>query len=123
MVYDPYIGPPNWANDLIEELINAKRRGVNVRVIIEYRTYSDFLDNNLRTRNYLFSNGVSITLDNEPDTDHLKLVIIDDKIIYIGSHDWNEPSLFSNHETSVKIISEKLAQMLREYIEINFRQQ
>lgn len=121
MIYDPYHDPPNWANDLIEELINAKRRGVNVRVIIEYRTYSGFLDNNLWARNYLFSNGVSVKLDDEPDNDHLKLVIIDDKIIYTGSHDWNDPSLFSNHEISVKIISEKLSQALREYIEANFR--
>jgi len=121
MVYDPYHDPPHWANDLIEELINAKRRGVNVRVIIEYRTYSGFLDNNLRTCSYLFSNGVSVTLDDKPDTDHLKLVIIDDEIIYVGSHDWNEPSLFSDHEISVKIVSEKLAQTLKEYIETNFR--
>ncbi|MEM2455465.1 MAG: phospholipase D-like domain-containing protein, partial [Candidatus Bathyarchaeia archaeon] len=103
MIYDKYYTPPDWANDLIEELIYAKRRGVNVKVIIEYRTYSGFLDDNLWTRDYLFSNNVSVKLDDEPDTDHLKLVIIDDKIIYIGSHDWNDPSLFSNHEISVKI--------------------
>ncbi|MBS7634650.1 hypothetical protein KEJ34_04025 [Candidatus Bathyarchaeota archaeon] len=121
MIYDPYHDPPNWANDLIEELINAKRRGVNVRVIIEYRTYSGFLENNLWAHNYLFSNGVSVKLDDEPDNDHLKLVIIDDKIIYIGSHDWNDPSLFSNHEISVKIVSEKLSKTLREYVEANFR--
>ncbi|MEM2513612.1 MAG: phospholipase D-like domain-containing protein, partial [Candidatus Bathyarchaeia archaeon] len=98
-----------------------KRRGVNVKVIIEYRTYSGFLDDNLWTRDYLFSNNVSVKLDDEPDTDHLKLVIIDDKIIYIGSHDWNDPSLFSNHEISVKILSEKLAQELREYVEATFK--
>lgn len=121
MIYDPYHDPPNWANDLIEELINAKRRGVNVRVVIEYRTYSGFLDDNLWAHNYLFSNGVSVKLDDEPDNDHLKLVMIDDKIIYIGSHDWNDPSLFSDHEISVKIVSEKLSQMLREYVEANFR--
>lgn len=121
MIYDKHYTPPDWANDLIEELIYAKRRGVNVKVIIEYRTYSGFLDDNLWTRDYLFSNNVSVKLDDEPDTDHLKLVIIDDKIIYIGSHDWNDPSLFSNHEISVKILSEKLAQELREYIEATFK--
>ncbi|MEM2702753.1 MAG: phospholipase D-like domain-containing protein [Candidatus Bathyarchaeia archaeon] len=121
MIYDKYYTPPDWANDLIEELIYAKRRGVNVKVIIEYRTYSGFLDDNLWTRDYLFSNNVSVKLDDEPDTDHLKLVIIDDKIIYIGSHDWNDPSLFSNHEISVKILSEKLAQELREYVEATFK--
>lgn len=120
MIYDPYYDPPNWANDLIEELINAKRRGVNVRVVIEYRTYSGFLDDNLRAHNYLFSNGISVKLDDEPDNDHFNLVIIDDKIIYTGSHNWNDPSLFSDREISVKIVSEKLSQTLREYIEANF---
>ncbi len=114
MVYDPD-DPLDWANDLIRELINARERGVNVTVVIEYRTYTGYMDSNLEEYNYLSANGVNVKLDEESDTDHMKLVIIDDKIVYIGSHNWSESALYYNHETSVKIVSEEIAEIFKEY--------
>ena len=119
MVYDPD-DLFDWANDLIRELVNAEKRGVNVTVIIEYRTYYGYMDRNLEAYNYLLSNGVNVKLDYEPDTDHLKLVIIDGKIVYVGSHNWSEASLYYNHETSVEIISEEIAQIFLQYIIENY---
>mgnify|MGYP001626403931 CR=1 FL=1 len=119
MIYDPS-DPFDWANDLIRELVNAKNRGVNVTVNIEYRTYFGYMDENLEAYNYLSSNGVYVKLDTGTDTDHLKLVIIDDKIVYIGSHNWSESSLYYNRETSVEIVSEKIAQTFKEYIKTNY---
>jgi len=119
MIYDPE-DSFDWANDLIRELVNAKDRGVNVTVIIEYRTYFGYMDRNLEAYTYLSSNGVSVKLDNDTDTDHLKLVIIDDKIVYVGSHNWSESALYYNHETSIKIISEEIAQTFKQYIETNY---
>ena len=119
MVYDPD-DSFDWANDLIRELVNAEKRGVNVTVIIEYRTYYGYMDRNLEAYNYLLSNGVNVKLDYEPDTDHLKLVIIDGKIVYVGSHNWSEASLYYNHETSVEIISEEIAQIFLQYIVENY---
>ena len=115
MVYDPD-DPFDWANDLIEELVHAEERGVNVTVILEYRTYFDYMDKNLEAYNYLTMHGVKVILDEESDTDHMKLVIIDGKIVYIGSHNWSESALYYNHEVSVKIISEEMAQSLQEYL-------
>jgi len=114
----------DWANDLIRELVNAKNRGVNVSVIIEYRVYSyygaKYMDENLPAYNYLLSNGVNVKLENETETDHLKLVIIDDEIVYVGSHNWSESALYYNHETSVKIVSEEIAQTFLEYLKNNY---
>ena len=119
MIYDPD-DSYDWANDLIRELVNAKRRGVNVNVIIEYRTYYGYMDGNLEAYDYLSANGVNVKLDNETDTDHLKLVIIDDKIVYVGSHNWSESALYYNHETSVRIVSEEIAQTFIEYLKSNY---
>ena len=119
MIYDPD-DSYDWANDLIRELVNAKRRGVNVNVIIEYRTYYGYMDGNLEAYNYLSANGVNVKLDNETDTDHLKLVIIDDRIVYVGSHNWSESALYYNHETSVRIVSEEIAQTFIEYLKSNY---
>jgi len=63
------------------------------------------MNGNPEVYNYLSQNGVNVQLDEKNDTDHMKLVIIDGYIIYIGSHNWSESSLYYNHETSVKMIS------------------
>lgn len=119
MIYDPD-DSFDWANDLIRELVYAKERGVNVTVIIEYRTYWGYMDENLEAYNFLSANNVNVRLDNETDTDHMKLVIIDDEIVYIGSHNWSESGLYYNHETSVKIVSENIARIFKEYLTTAF---
>ena len=105
----------DWANDLIRELIYARERGVNVTVILEYRTYWNYMDENLDAYNYLSANGVNILLDNDTETDHMKLVIIDDYIVYIGSHNWSESGLYYNRESSIKIVSPEIAKVFKEY--------
>jgi hypothetical protein len=54
------------------------------------------MDDNLPAYNYVHSNGVNVKLDNETDTDHLKLV------------------------NSVKIISKEIAQNFIEYLKNNY---
>jgi len=116
MIYDPG-DLDDWANDLIEELVSAKDRGVNVTVIIENRTYFGYMNDNLEAYQYLSENNVTVQLDNEDDTDHMKLVIIDDSIVYVGSHNWSESGLYYNHETSVKIVSEDIAEIFTAYFD------
>ena len=65
---------------------------------------------------YLQENGINVILDEQTSTDHMKLLIIDEKITYIGSHNWSESSLYYNTETSVKIVNQNFATALREYV-------
>ena len=116
MIYDPD-DPFDWANDLIRELVNAKERGVKVEVLLEYRTYNGYMDVNLEAYNYLKMHGVNVRLDYEKDTDHMKLIVIDGRIVYVGSHNWSEAALYYNHETSVKIVSEEIAKTYEAYFE------
>lgn len=114
MKYDPK-DSFDWANDLIRALVAAHRRGVKVKVYLEYRTYFDYIKCNYITYEYLKSQGIEVKLDYGHDTDHMKLVIIDNKIVYIGSHNWSESALYYNHEISVRIVSESLAKKAKEY--------
>ena len=45
----------------------------------------------------------------------MKLVIIDDEIVYVGSHNWTESGLSYNSETSVRIVSEEIATIFKDY--------
>ena len=119
MIYDPD-DSFDWGNNLIRELVYADERGINVSVVIEYRTYWDYMDQNLEAYNYLLTNNVNVQLDYETTTDHMKLVIIDDKIVYVGSHNWSESALYYNYETSVKIVSKDIAEIFKEYLETAF---
>ena len=114
MKYDPN-DAVDWANDLIRELVNAKDKGISVTVLIENRTYFESKSENIEAYNYLSRNGINVHIDNEDDTDHMKLVIIDDTMVYVGSHNWSEASLYHNHETSVKIISDTIADTFKDY--------
>jgi len=122
MIYDPD-DSFDWANDLIKELVYADERGVNVSVVIEYRKWEPLgnMTANLDAYNYLLAHNVTVHLDNNENyTDHMKLVIIDDKIVYVGSHNWSESGLYYNHETSVRIVSEDIAKIFKEYLETTF---
>jgi len=67
------------------------------------------------------TNGVPVQMDNNgTTTDHLKLVVIDNKIVYVGSHNWSESALYYNHETSVRTVSEIIANLFEEYLEVTY---
>ncbi len=114
MIYDPD-DPEDWANDVVRELVEARERGVDVTVILEYRTYWGCMDENLEAYEYLTSHGVTVYLDEDAETDHMKLVIIDGYIVYVGSHNWSESALYYNRETSVRIVSEEVAEEFESY--------
>jgi len=114
MIYDPD-DPHDWANDLIEELAKARERGVRVKVLIEYRTYWGCQDENLEAYNYLKEHGVDVKLDYDSETDHVKLVVIDGRVAYVGSHNWSEAGLCYNREVTVRVVDEGIASELRSY--------
>ena len=101
--YDP-------ANDLIRALVQAEHRGVRVHVLLE-----DSIDTNRVAYNYLRSNGVDVSFDSPSTTLHAKVIVIDGRIVFIGSHNWSEAALNWNHEVSVRIDSEEFAKEMEDY--------
>lgn len=106
--------PKSPSNKLLQELVNAHKRGVKVRVILEQkRTYSHKEQYNDLAYLFLKDAGIQIYLDSPSTKLHDKLIIIDERIIIIGSHNWSKSALDRNRETSIVNICPALA---REYI-------
>lgn len=100
-------------------LVKAAKSGVNVTMIFEKSKYEDDLSNkyNEKTAKYLAQNGINIKYDNIEKKLHAKLCLIDNKIIYTGSHNFTYSAMMRNSESSVKIISYETAKSINEYFE------
>lgn len=112
-------------NQLIDTLIEAKKRGVDVEVILDQnvdfvkrRHSSDWETRIKSTRAYkrLKDAGIKVYYDEPARYTHAKAVVIDKKIVILGSTNWTEASFDNNIETSVLINSEKLAEDILGYL-------
>lgn len=112
-------------NQLIGALIEAKKRGVDVEIILDQnvdfvqrRHSSDWETKIKSTRAYkrLKDAGIKVYYDEPARYTHAKCVIIDNKIVILGSTNWTGSSFDNNIETSVLINSEKLAEEILTYL-------
>lgn len=113
--YDPkesvYDDPVNM---LLLELINAKRRGVDVKVIVDDITYNQYRE----TIDYLKSKNIPVRLDPSKTTLlHAKILIVDGEWVFIGSHNWSESAMSFNREYTVLIRSVDYAAEVEGYFE------
>ena len=98
--------------DILHELINARKRGVMVRVILDGEVESNRLIKHL-----LSSERIPVKLTNHQRI-HNKLIIVDDNIVVLGSHNWTDKALFENRESSVAIIDKKIVKREKDYFEL-----
>ncbi len=81
------------------ELIDASKRGVNVRVILEKRTQSYNLE---KIVDALKQGGVEVCWASEKyKLTHTKMMIVDDKTVFVGSTNFSKSALLENREASV----------------------
>ena len=114
--YEQHLNSPT--NELIEELIAARRRGVDVKVILERRKENDRVSTgNLKTGGLLSRGGVEVIYDPLTTTTHSKLLIIDGETSVVGSTNWTYNALEKNHEVSVLIRSPQVARTLQDYFQ------
>jgi phosphatidylserine/phosphatidylglycerophosphate/cardiolipin synthase-like enzyme len=97
-------------DEIGDALIDAKNRGVKIRIILENRMRS------IRGSEYqrLLDNNITIILDKNKDTMHHKFIIVDSKIVETGSYNYSNNANEKNDENIIIIYSEKLA---KEYLE------
>jgi hypothetical protein len=117
--------PDSKPNKLVNGLIEAKNRGVDVEVILDQnvdfvqrRHASDWETKIKSTRAYkrLKEAGIRVYYDEPARYTHAKTVIIDKKIVILGSTNWTESSFDNNIETSVLINSPELAEEILFYL-------
>jgi phosphatidylserine/phosphatidylglycerophosphate/cardiolipin synthase-like enzyme len=92
---------------LLNELVNAKNRGVDVRVM-----FNDDSINVTALRAFLTSNNIPYK---ERDL-HSKIVVIDDKWVYVGSSNWRVSSLQYNNELNIKSNNVKVIKSANDYL-------
>ena len=95
--------PSDYSNILLQALVTAKNRGIDVKVLVDDYTKDDS-SNSLGAIIYLQNKGIPIKLDQSNSvTTHSKIVIIDDTILLVGSLNWSYSRLQQNNEYSVVI--------------------
>lgn len=110
--------PHNLPRGIAEELIKAKNRGVDVTVILEQSDDAGDLLNveNHRTAALLSRKGIKVFFDSPRATTHLKAALIDDRYVFVGSHNLTQSALKYNNELSVLIDSPAMASEIRGYL-------
>jgi len=113
------------ADQLINALIEAKQRGVDVEVILDQNV--DFVRRKSRSDweakiksiqayKRLKEAGIRARYDEPVRYTHAKAIVIDKDIVILGSTNWTESSFNKNNETNVLIKSSGLAEEILSYI-------
>ncbi|MCL2760540.1 MAG: phospholipase D-like domain-containing protein [Desulfuromonadales bacterium] len=104
---------------VVQELIAASRRGVDITVVLERDSLKkdSIYDQNILAASLLSSNGVKVRFDSPQVVTHAKAVVIDNRYLYLGSHNITQSALKYNNELSVLIDSPELAREVKSYIE------
>ena len=115
-----YIEQPYISDDeLIVELIQARRRGVDVRVVLPTRNDSGFMSSaNLLAADAFLSNGIRVY--GYPGMTHVKAALYDGWAI-VGSANFDKLSLRINQETNLATSDPRFVERLqRDLFETDF---
>ena len=92
-------------------LAEAVKRGVRVRGILD-----DGVDFNAAGVARLLALGVEARLDTPRKMLHSKLVVVDGKVVLLGSTNWTGNSMDNNNETNVRLDDPVLADLFGRYV-------
>lgn len=121
----PLEGKNSKVSQLIEALIGAKNRGVDVEVILDQNV--DFVNRghpsdweveikSTRAFKRLRDAGIKVYYDEPARYTHAKAVIIDKRIVILGSTNWSESAFDNSIETDVLVNSAGLAEEILKYL-------
>jgi phosphatidylserine/phosphatidylglycerophosphate/cardiolipin synthase-like enzyme len=108
----------SYPDIIAEHLGEAVKRGVKIKIILENSGGRDqHLDSdNRQTKDILERKGMEVYWDSPKKTTHTKLVVIDQSIVFLGSHNLTQSALKYNNELSVKMECPDLANDARNYM-------
>jgi phosphatidylserine/phosphatidylglycerophosphate/cardiolipin synthase-like enzyme len=108
----------SYPDRIASHLAGAVKRGVKVFVVLE--TTSDKSDKlniqNRKAGKFLEEKGIKVFFDSPRKTTHTKLLVIDQRLIFLGSHNFTQSALKYNNEISVLLDRPDKAQNVRNYI-------
>ncbi len=119
-LFKTYNDPTKRPDIILDELGKAIRRGVRVRVIFELgpkEKKSSLDERNMETATKLIDKGADVMFDPPNVVTHCKIVVIDKKYVFIGSHNFTQSGLLYNNEASLMVVSPELASDVLKYID------
>ena len=108
----------SYPDVILVHLAQAVKRGVKITVILENTGGDDRkLDaENQQTKQLLEEKGVNVYFDSPRQTTHTKLIVIDQRLVLLGSHNLTQASLKYNNEISILLDRPDLAKDARNYM-------
>ena len=105
---------------LANEMIKAKRRKVEIKVLLEKSNFSKQLNKmNSATIQYFKENGVNARFDSKNIITHSKVVIIDDTVV-LGATNWSYSGLEKWHNIDILIREREIVDFFVNYFEEKF---
>jgi competence ComEA-like helix-hairpin-helix protein len=109
--------PDNRPATVLDRLVAARRRGVEVEVQLEDSGYEEEINSeNRRVANILTKNDIQVAFDSPQTTTHVKMVVIDQRYLMVGSHNLTHAALANNHEFSLLVDNRDLAREALAYL-------
>jgi phosphatidylserine/phosphatidylglycerophosphate/cardiolipin synthase-like enzyme len=104
---------------IVNELIAARRRGVDVSIELEQEQggRGAVYEQNRYAAQMLSSAGVNVRFDAPRTTTHVKAMVVDGRYVYLGSHNLTQSALKYNNELSVMIDSPDFAAEVLGYLD------
>jgi phosphatidylserine/phosphatidylglycerophosphate/cardiolipin synthase-like enzyme len=108
----------SYPDIVLAHLAGATKRGVKVIVILENSGGHDYkLDaENYQTKQLLEKKGVAVYFDSPYKTTHTKLIVIDQRLVILGSHNLTQAAMKYNNEISILLDNPELAKRARDYM-------
>lgn len=107
----------NGPRQVLNELVAARKRGVKINIILENSSYSVSLnEDNRRVARILRRNKIKVKFDSKKRTTHTKIVIIDGRFAFIGSHNFTHSALTRNNEITLLLDNPRVVRDISKYL-------
>lgn len=106
---------------LLNKVVDAVKRGVNVTIVLEKDYRGDNRCNEITAEYFKYllgkkRNNFKIYYDSPLVRSHQKVILIDGKYCFIGSHNLTQSALKYNNEVSIFIESKEIYEKLKKFI-------
>lgn len=110
---------PDHVSKIFMSIVNAQKRGVNVRVLLNASNVScKSLGVNDEVKGRLEQQGCSVKIYKYGKKLHMKTLILDDKFLITGSHNISMSAMKKNIEMSAVIENKEIVRRAKEYFNI-----
>ena len=105
-------------NPLWDYLLAAFARGVTIRVLLDESDWAPSITKRNRpTIEYLRSHGIDARFDDPAVTTHAKLVVVDRRVVILGSTNWNRHAFTNQEQANVVVEDAQIGEVFASYFD------